>query len=178
MRENMIYENKKLVFGVGHNDMPHGQASVGGKKYYTTWTNMLKRCYKENLGAKVCDEWLTFSNFKAWMEKQDWEGKHLDKDLLGDGTLYSPETCCFLPPKINSFLVGKREQVGKKSKYNGKYDVTCSDPIENKCVFLGSFHKYADAYKVWKEHKFLVANKLADTVDDESIKFALRLKFA
>ena len=27
----------------------------------------------------------SFSNFKRWMERQDFEGMHLDKDLLFEG---------------------------------------------------------------------------------------------
>ena len=74
---------------------------------------MLERSYSEKFKEKhptykdvtCCEEWLTFSNFKSWMEQQDWEGKDLDKDLLVyQNKIYSPETCCFLSHKINTFL--------------------------------------------------------------------------
>lgn len=67
--------------------------------FHRKWSDMLVRCYSPKrleyrqsyAGCYVCDEWLTFSNFKSWMEKQDWEGKHLDKDLLQTGSkVYSP----------------------------------------------------------------------------------------
>lgn len=49
-------------------------------------------------GCSVCEEWLTFSNFKRWMEQQDYEGKALDKDLLvSQNKTYSSETCVFVP---------------------------------------------------------------------------------
>lgn len=82
--------------------------------FFTTWRDMLYRCYSENLRYKyptykdctVCEEWHLFSNFKAWMETQDWEGNNLDKDILYPGNkIYSPETCVFVSKLVNSFLV-------------------------------------------------------------------------
>ena len=54
-------------------------------------------------GVKVCDRWDpakggSFENFLADMGERP-DGKSLDKDRLGDGMLYSPETCCWLTPK-------------------------------------------------------------------------------
>ena len=75
--------------------------------YYMKWHGMLQRCHsvayikkKKNPTYKdcwACDEWLLFSNFKAWMRAQEWEGKHIDKDLLitGNKKKYSPETSYF-----------------------------------------------------------------------------------
>jgi hypothetical protein len=31
-------------------------------------------------GCSVSDDWKYFSNFKLWMEKQDWGRKHLDDE--------------------------------------------------------------------------------------------------
>ena len=43
--------------------------------------------------------------FKRWMEKQDWEGKQLDKDIIKKGNkLYCPEFCFFVDNKVNSIL--------------------------------------------------------------------------
>ena len=110
---------KKLVCGVGINDADYAVQkleTVGyadGKRkqrlvwvcpYYQTWIDMLKRCYSDKLqerqptykGCSVSEEWLTFSAFKVWMEKQDFERKQLDKDLLFEGNkVYSAETCVF-----------------------------------------------------------------------------------
>ena len=94
---------RKLVCGVGINDADYAVVEwetigyVNGKQnqkrvwecpYYKVWGSMLKRCYSDKYqeryqtykGCTVSEEWLTFSNFKNWMEKQDWEGKHLDKE--------------------------------------------------------------------------------------------------
>lgn len=113
----------KLVAGVGINDADYqvvkfSEPDAQGKRkqefrcpYYFRWHGMLSRCfnkgksnYKQYEKTTVCEEWLTFSNFKRWMEGCDWEGKVLDKDLRGDGTLYSPETCSWIPQSLNSFI--------------------------------------------------------------------------
>ena len=117
----------RLVCGVGINDADYKVelkrvvGRVNGKPireidwicpFYYKWRNMLVRGYSRKLKDRhktyeecyVCEEWLRFSNFKAWMEQQDWEGKQLDKDLLVIGNkLYSPSTCCFVSRQVNSF---------------------------------------------------------------------------
>lgn len=103
---NSVRRSKKLVCGVGINDSEYPTSLFGVEEgsrkllwrcpYYTTWHNMISRVYSghKNCSAYhdvvVCEEWLLFSNFKSWMETQDWEGKELDKDIFGDGKLYSP----------------------------------------------------------------------------------------
>ena len=42
------------------------------------------------------------------MEQQDYIGKVLDKDLKVTGNkIYSPETCLFISPKVNGYLIIK-----------------------------------------------------------------------
>lgn len=64
-------------------------------------------CYRVSLGmATMCDEWNDdFLVFRAWMIKQDWRGKELDKDLIGKKRqYYSPETCLFLTKDLNHLV--------------------------------------------------------------------------
>lgn len=122
----------RLVFGVGINDADYGvhkYERVNGKwkvtwrcPYYEKWVNMLRRCYSPRSlekyptyrGCTVCDEWLTFSNFREWMETQEWEGRALDKDFLIEGNkIYSPSTCIFLPSKLNSFITTRGNDRGQ-----------------------------------------------------------------
>ncbi len=92
------------------------------RKEYLCWSDMFKRCYSENWlekhstysEAEVCDGWLKFSNFLKWHQANYVEGWHLDKDLLGNGKLYSPETCCFIPAYINKFLTKRGSGVSRK----------------------------------------------------------------
>jgi hypothetical protein len=116
-------EKRKLVLDIGINDADYSiskEEIIDGKRkvtwrcpYYVRWYNLLSRCYSKAALKKrpqymecfVCEEWLTFSNFKRWMESQDWENKQLDKDLkvLGNKE-YSPDNCLFISPSLNAFL--------------------------------------------------------------------------
>lgn len=86
---------------------------------YIVWRGMLNRCSNPddvsypNYGAKgvtVCDEWRNnFIVFYNWAIANGWsEGLQLDKDIKGNGVVYSPEMCCFVT----------RKQNGKKKKNN------------------------------------------------------------
>ena len=78
------------------------------------WGDMIKRCYDKKelkrrpsyMGVEVCDEWLCYANFKKWYNENVYEIEgeriHLDKDILIKGNkIYSPETCIFVPQRIN-----------------------------------------------------------------------------
>ncbi len=80
---------------------------------YHAWQSMIQRCYNKNnkayktYGAKgvtVCDEWKNNSTaFLEWALANGWrKGLQLDKDILGNGLLYSPSTCQFVTAKINA----------------------------------------------------------------------------
>ena len=78
------------------------------------------RCYSESRLKRqptyqdcfVCKAWLLFSNFRAWMKEQDWQGKQLDKDFLGDGKVYRPETCCFVEQWLNLLFTDRSRARG------------------------------------------------------------------
>lgn len=101
----------RLIYGVGINDYDGFVRSKGKTLHsYQVWKGMLRRCYDYNeksyktyggVGVYVCNEWLSFSKFKEWFDKNYIKGCDLDKDSLGvvdfDGNrYYSPESCCFL----------------------------------------------------------------------------------
>ena len=88
------------------------------KKSYKVWNSMLERCYSNKSlihnptykDCTVCDEWLCFENFEKWYNENyyevDDEIMNLDKDILVKGNkIYSPETCCFVPKRINILFV-------------------------------------------------------------------------
>lgn len=120
----------KVLYGAGINDADYVVSrKINGKQsicpYYMRWKNMIERCYcakflLDNVtyrGCIVCKEWLVFSVFKAWMKNQEWKGKHLDKDLLSQGNkVYSPKTCIFIDPHINTLL-------NKQKLHRGKYKI-------------------------------------------------------
>lgn len=81
------------------------------KKIYNAWYNMKSRV-KNNPSYKDCAivrNGGSFLNFKTFYDNNYIENYELDKDLLGDGKLYSPETCCFVPHKINTLLKTQRK---------------------------------------------------------------------
>lgn len=174
--------SKRLVCGKGINDADYvlskriinedGTTTYLWRcPFYEVWCSMLKRCYSEKYKPdridyekpRVCEEWLTFSNFKAWMEKQDFEGKVLDKDLIVKGNkIYCPEACSFVSNKINCFLnkCTKHLQPSFKEK-QGKYHARISNPVTNKEEHLGYFYTKEDAIYAWKIRKVEIAKILA-----------------
>lgn len=178
---NLRVGHKKFL-GVGFNDLV-GESS-NDDMFYRKWTQMLTRCYETNhrgykdyggRGVTVCEEWLTFSRFKCWMEKQDWEGKELDKDLISLGNkLYSPETCIFVPPVVNTFLLksGSTQTdtlIGASKRYiRGKvrYAARVQNPITKEREYLGIYKSELEAHKVWLSRKKEIALDLGDYLNE------------
>lgn len=188
---------KKLAYGVGINDSDYEvQFTINGKRvscpYHMKWRNMLQRCYSENyhvtnptyVGCEVSEEWKTFSNFKAWMEGQEWINRQLDKDILfPNNKLYSSETCVFISQSVNKFLVDRKNGRGEYMlgvdwhKRDNKFRARCNDE-DNKNVHLGLFDTEIEAHLAWKAYKHKLACKLADEQDDPRVAEALRKRFA
>lgn len=196
-------KNKKLVYGVGNNDADYVVAkfeTIGyddGKQkrkllwmcpHYSAWIKMLERCYSAKSqeryptyrGCSVSTEWLTFSNFKTWMEKQDWEGKHLDKDLLLEGNkIYSADTCVFVTPLVNTFTSDQRAKRGKWqigvywNKEKGKFKSQCSNPFTKRGEYLGLFACEVEAHQAWLKRKLELAHELAAIQEEERVAAAL-----
>ena len=194
----------KLVYGVGVNDLGYRVqvwewvTENGGKriqkyvftcKYYTAWKNMLKRCYDKKflesypsyIGTSVCSEWLSATSFKKWMEKQDWDGKSLDKDIIVPGSkLYSPETCAFVLKATNSFVTARGASRGDYPigvylfKKTGKYSASCRNPFTRKLEHLGYFSTPVDAHEAWRKRKHELAQLVAATESDPRIVEALK----
>jgi hypothetical protein len=109
----------------GINDMPRGSSTT---PQYQKWASMYHRCYSQKslkkaptyLGCYVCIKWRWFSNFYDWMNKLDWEGKHLDKDLLGDTYEYSPDKCCFISGELNMLVEPRGVPVDMSDVKRGK----------------------------------------------------------
>ena len=205
---NKKMKPKKTVYGVGINDADYVVKKretigyIGGKRkqklvwvcpHYRVWNHMLERCYSDKYqdkrptykGCSVSEEWLTFSSFKAWVEKQDWEDMHLDKDLLFEGNkVYSVETCVFVTPVVNTFTNGNRAMRGKWligvhwDKPTGKFLAQCSNPFTNKNENLGRFTCEQEAHKAWRKRKLELAHLLAAEQPDHRVAKALIDRYA
>lgn len=163
--------NRRLTYGVGINDSGYiVSPTINGERFhcpfYTKWQSMLQRCYSVKsqnrkptyIGCSVCDEWLTFSAFKSWMEKQDWENKELDKDIVFSGNkIYSPTTCIFVSPEINKLLTDNAAVRGKHPKgvsfvsRLNKFVSKCRIGVEEK--YLGLFDTSEEASSEYKKIK-------------------------
>lgn len=210
MRVNIVAKGvrkRKLVCGVGINDVKHVPctnedqlssgvvSSIGSNKciFYRLWAHMLARCYSDKvqklhptyIGCSVCEEWLTFSNFKAWVISQDWEGKQMDKDILFPGNkVYCPEACVFVNARTNVFILEGR---GKNSawpigvsfyKRYGRFMSQCSSVVTGKDTFLGYFDTPEEAHQAWLTFKLEQAKILASEQDDPRVAEALIYRYA
>ena len=192
----------KLVYGVGINDADYvvkkmetievngvrKQRLVWECPYYRAWKDMLTRCYSSKfqekkptyIGCSVSEEWLRFSNFKRWMDKQDFEGKQLDKDLLFAGNkVYSGETCIFVTSTVNNFTTDRGNDRGEWligvnwNKRAGKFKSQCCNPFTEKQEHLGYFLCEKEAHKAWLSRKLEMAYLLAVEQTDERVAKAL-----
>jgi len=178
---------RKLKYGVGINDLPHITQFMGndGKVVkhcgYSQWGSVLTRCYCEKyklrqptyVGVTVCDEWLYASNFVAWQKTQyREEGWVLDKDLLVVGNkTYSPETCIYMPQRLNTFTVDCGSARGQfligVSWHNArqKYVAQCKNPTSRKLEYLGLFTSELEAHVAWRKRKLEIALELKPKMD-------------
>jgi hypothetical protein len=188
---NKLRPKTKLVFGVGINDADYCVIpTVNGKrihcKYYITWYSMIQRCYDSKyqtkyttyIGCIVCEEWLTFSNFKKWMETQDFKDKQLDKDILIQGNkVYSPNTCIFVTGAINKLFVKNDANRGQYKlgvyfdKTNGKFKAHCQ--VSGKQKNLGYYLTEEEAYQAYKIFKQAHIRNIALEQTDERLKEAM-----
>lgn len=183
------------ICGVGLNDIsdPVYEIVNGKRKQtasYACWRAMIERCYSEAAhqrfpkykGCTVCDEWLLFSNFKIWYDKQDTKGKQLDKDILVPGnTVYSPETCVFVSSKLNSFILecdAARGDLplGVTFHSNGKYQAYCRSPKGDQ-PYIGLYDTVEAAHDAWKIKKREYAEWYAEQQTDMRIATALRNRY-
>lgn len=182
---------RKPLYGVGVNDADYiVRPEVNGKRvfcpYYNTWAHMIERCYSEKRknqnptyrDAKTCDEWLVFSVFRSWMEKQDWKGKDLDKDIIVKGNkTYSPSTCLFVSHHVNNLLndslsIRGKSKIGvSKNKRTGRFEAYVND--FGRKVFLGHFNNESDAYSAYSCAKKEIIIRFANKQDSEKVKLAL-----
>lgn len=199
---------KKLVWGVGVNDLGYRTqvyewvTKDGGKRirklvfkcpYYTAWTNMLQRCYSEQyleshptyIGTSVCSEWVYASEFKKWMEQQDYEGKCLDKDIIVPRSkLYSPDTCAFVLKATNTFVTESDAIRGDYPigvtlyKRTGKYRAQCRNPFSEERGYLGYFSTPKDAHEAWRKRKHELAQLVAATESDPCVVEALKKRYS
>ena len=196
-----------MIYGVAINDLSNHKTQLSERykdengeprrrvlwqcPFYTKWFNMLTRCYSEKEMIKhptyekvyVSDDWLLFSNFKNWMEKQDWLNKNLDKDILFPGNLeYAEDKCVFVSKRVNNFLIEKRTNkrdlpIGvsyHKSKKKFIAAISCGRHFSSRQ--LGAFDDPDVAHLRWAEEKLKMATEIAAS-ENEKVATALILRY-
>ena len=175
---------ERLVYGIGVNDADYVIGPIiNGRRVrcpaYRLWGNVLQRCYSEKshhrnptyAGVKVCDEWLSFMAFRKWWVENHVDGWQLDKDLLSDNRIYSPEACIFVPSWINHFTVDCGAARGEWpigvcfDRRRRKFESRCRHPF-GKNEFLGYFSAPEAAHAAWLTRKLEIANELKHLMDD------------
>ena len=181
---------EKSVFEIGYIGEGEYKVLENGKatRVYNTWMHMLERCYDEKLHEKrltykdceVCEEWHNFQNFGDWYNENYYEIEgeriELDKDILvKHNKIYSPDTCIFVPHKINSLFTKRQNDRGESvigtSPKNGKYVVQCCliNPKtgKSKQEHLGYYDTQEKAFKIYKYYKEKNIREVADYYNDK-----------
>lgn len=165
----------KTNYNVGY--MGIGKYNSTYKSYYV-WKDMFKRCYDSKylvkfntyIGCSVCEEWHNFQNFAEWHEENYYtignEKMQLDKDILFKGNkIYSPETCVYVPEKINYLFVKSNKRrgdypIGVYLHSDGdKFVAQCDD---GKAIYLGRYDTPEEAFDVYKSFKENLVKQIAD----------------
>lgn len=138
---------------------------------YKRWNRMLERCYSKRhksyyryggKGVKVCERWLHLKNFEEDVKKLKNYDKFienprlysLDKDILGDGMLYSPETCMFANPKEQTHAQERVKKIiaidknGKETLFDSVHECSTTLGVPNANVYgvLRGERKQAQGY--------------------------------
>lgn len=167
----MISNKKYIVIKKDTKDSEHIKGR--GNKTYKVWRQLLKRALGDDYKSKyptyadcsVCEDWLKFSKFKEWFDKNyryDLEEQgvrlELDKDLLSNGDkVYSPETCVFLPSCVNNFIAKNKNTntsgyIGINfNKNTNKWIVRIAEFRKSKRKYCGLFENIEDAIEVYKK---------------------------
>ena len=167
--------------------------SIKDSKAYMVWKGMLDRCYNEKyrnkyrtyIDCEVCEEWLCFQNFAEWFYENYYEIEgeeiHLDKDILMKGNkMYSPDTCIFVPKRINSLFTKCDRARGslpvgvRYRRDTNKFRVECStqkNGVKHR-VSLGQYDTVEEAFEVYKQFK---ENYIKEVAEEYKNKIPVKL---
>ena len=175
------------VFEIGFVGIGEYKPSENGKMSgcYTHWFSMMTRCYDSKHHEKhptyiectVCKEWHNFQVFALWYEENFYEigneVMQLDKDILVKGNkVYSPDTCIFVPQRINKLFTKRDNDRGEfpvgvtfyKGNTSKKYMAYCN--VNGKSKYLGLYNTPEKAFEVYKQFKEAYIKEVADEYKD------------
>ncbi len=175
----------KTLFGVGYIGEGKYRTSTNGAltPQYINWASMIARCYSKKwqekietyIGCSVAEEWHNFQNFAKFYDENyysiDGERVELDKDILVKGNrVYSPETCVFVPKRINTILLSRKKSRGdlpigvRINKTKKKYETLVNSPKGR--IYIGVYDTPEEAFENYKIHKEAIIKSVADEYKD------------
>lgn len=184
-------KRKENLCGVGILDADYQVTPVSGLRcpFHAAWSGMINRCFSEAAlkrepsyrGCSVSTGWQRFSVFKRWMEKQEWQGNHLDKDIIMPGNrIYHPDYCAFVTPRTNLFIHGKEQKLGPFPRgihFDGrKFKAQLASGKGTIC--LGSFDTAKEASEVYLDAKLGIYEQILEEQSDERVVKGLALHAA
>lgn len=160
------------VYGFGINDVDFVVRHLDS---YKRWCHIIRRCYsndnKKNhkyySSVSVCEDWRKYSNFKKWFDDNYVENWDIDKDIIGDGSVYSPETAIFIPRWLNMIIVGSDRKCGGLpigvTKEKNKYKACVRVSGEKK--FIGRYDCPVKANRAYVAAKLKHVRSLKSEMD-------------
>ena len=191
-----------LVCGIGIKGMEYpSKMGSGLLKEYSIWFGLLYRCTEDYwinkpayIGTSCSKNFACYPFFYDWCQTQvgfnskDENGRswHLDKDILVKGNkIYSEDTCCFVPHRINALFTKRGASRGENpvgvtwKKSNNKFVANCNNG-SGKYAHLGCFQTKEEAFQAYKTFKEAlikeVANEYKEQLDSRVYESLLNYK--
>lgn len=179
---------RKPMFGRGIIDVDYvTHTKQGTCPYFIRWRNMFDRCYNENRSdrnlsyssCEVCEDWYSFKSFRDWMTGQNWQDKHLDKDLIVKGNkIYHPSRCLLIDRELNMFLSNISNYKGYTKAKNRKKKYRVQISVNGKNNYVDSFYTKEEAIECYKDAKRKLIQEWANKYKLDNIIYnaLIRLK--
>lgn len=122
------YKNERTMASKGFLGLGDYNATNNSNLYYRTWASIFQRTYKNKKDKQfiLCEEWHEYQNFANWYKANHKRGYVLNTGFLNSTnvTIFSPETCCFLPYKLHAIFRETKDNgypLGVYFKGHGNY---------------------------------------------------------
>ena len=175
---------KKRVYGFGITDIQN--VTLDYHQHYITWKHLLERCFSGKYHERyptakafsIEEEWLTFSNFKDWMEQQNWNKNYINKNIIYKNCKhYSKDTCLFVPKHLNTLFTfpdtkSKDLPIGVHHSKDKKWYISRITKF-GKTYTIGRYKTVNLALKEYNKEKIKYIEELIQTIYDRKVINAL-----